>query len=310
MRTALVLGLLVSAAAAAREFRVPVGTADLYAREIGRGQPIVVLHGGPDFDHNYFLPDMDRLSDSYRLVYYDQRGRGKSADRVQPDDVTLDSEIADLDKVRQYVQLNSIAVLGHSWGAVLALEYVIRHPDRVSHLILMNPAPASAADFAQLRKERAAKLGADLDRMRAIAATDSFKEGDPDTVAALYRIHFKPALARSEDLDKVIGSLRASFTKQGILKARKIEDRLTEETWLSPKGYDLLPKLATLRVPALVIYGDHDFIPADSASHIARAIPGARLVTLKDCGHFSYLECPGAVRKELDDFFRQGRSSR
>ena len=305
MRTALVLGLLVSATAAAREFRVPVGTADLYAREIGRGQPIVVLHGGPDFDHNYFLPDMDRLSDSYRLLYYDQRGRGKSADRVQPDDVTLDSEIADLDKVRQYVQLNSTAVLGHSWGAVLALEYVIRHPDRVSHLILMNPAPASAADFAQLRKERAAKLGADLDRMRAIAATDSFKEGDPDTVAALYRIHFKPALARSEDLDRVIGSLRASFTKQGILKARKIEDRLTEETWLSPKGYDLLPKLATVRVPALVIYGDHDFIPADTASHIARAIPGARLVTLKACGHFSYLECPGAVRKELDDFFRQ-----
>jgi proline iminopeptidase len=307
MRTALVLGLLVSAAAVAREFRVPVGPADLYAREIGRGQPIIVLHGGPDFDHTYFVPDMDRLSNSYRLLYYDQRGRGKSADRVQPEAVTLDSEIADLDKVRQYFQLNSTAVLGHSWGAVLALEYVIRHPDRVSRLILMNPAPASAADFTQLRKERA-KMGTDLDRLTAIAATDSFRQGDPDTVAAFYRIHFRPALARSEDLDKVIASLRASFTKDGILKARKIEDRLTEETWLSPKGYDLLPKLGAVRVPALVIYGDHDFIPADTASHIAHAIPGARLVTLKDCGHFSYLECPDAVRRELDDFFhRQGK---
>jgi len=307
MRTALVVGLIVSATATAREFRVPVGRSDLYAREIGRGQPIIVLHGGPDFDHSYFLPDMDRLSDSYRLLYYDQRGRGRSAAGVEPEDVTMESEVADLDKVRQYFHLDRAAILGHSWGAVLALEYVLRHPDRVSQLILMNPAPASAADFAQMRKERPARLGADLDRLRAIAATDKFKEGDPDTVAALYRIHFKPALARSADLDKVMASLRASFTKEGILKARKIEDRLTDDTWASAKGYDLLPKLAAVRVPAIVISGDHDFIPADTASHIARAIPGARLVTLKDCGHFSYLECPGAVRKELDEFFRQGK---
>jgi proline iminopeptidase len=304
MRTAFVVGLVV-VAGAAREFRIPVGGADLYAREIGKGQPIIVLHGGPDFDHRYFLPDMDRLSDAYRLIYYDQRGRGRSADRVQPEDVTLESEMADLDKVRQYFHLDAAAVLGHLWGAVLALEYAIRHPDRVSQLILMNPAPASAGDFTQMRKERAAKLGADLDRLRGIAATDRFKEGDPDTVAALYRIHFKPALARSEDLDKVMASLRAGFTKEGILKARKIEDRLTEQTWSSPRGYDLLPKLASVRVPALVIYGDHDFVPADTASHIARAIPGARLVTLKDCGHFSYLECPAAVRKEIDELFHQ-----
>src|SRR5262249_55806403 len=152
---------------------------DLYAREIGRGQPIIVLHGGPDFDHSYFLPDMDRLSDSYRLLYYDQRGRGRSAAGVEPGDVGIESEIPDLGKVRQYFHLDRAAILGHSWGAVLALEYVLRHPDRVSHLILMNPAPVSAADFAQMRKERPAKLGADLDRLKAIAATDKFKEGDP-----------------------------------------------------------------------------------------------------------------------------------
>jgi len=60
----------------------------LYSREIGQGQPLLLLHGGPDFDHTYFLPDMDRLSDTFRLIYYDQKGRGKSADDVHPD-VTL-----------------------------------------------------------------------------------------------------------------------------------------------------------------------------------------------------------------------------
>ena len=118
-----------------------MGNASLYARDIGSGQPIILLHGGPDFDHSYLLPDMDRLSDAFRLIYYDQRGRGHSAEGVQPEVVTMASELTDLDKVRQYFQLPLTALLGHSWGTVLALEYALRNPERVSHLILMNPAP-------------------------------------------------------------------------------------------------------------------------------------------------------------------------
>ncbi len=286
-----------------RERRIPVGNAELYVREIGRGQPIVVLHGGPDFDHTYLLPDLDRLSDSFRLVYYDQRGRGRSADRVQPEDVSIDSEMSDLDEVRRSVHSGSIAILGHSWGTLLALEYAVRHPERVSRLILMNPAPASHDDFLLLRKDRAEKARADLERKDAIAATAAYKNGDPDAVVAYYRVHFAKALPRPEDLEKLMSIMKPGFTREGVLKARKIEDRLASETWLS-SGYDLTAKLGKLRVPTLILYGDHDFIPFATAAHIARAIPGARLVTLKDCGHFSYLECPDAVREEIDGFFR------
>src|SRR5215467_105222 len=144
---------------APRESRVVVERASLYVREVGQGQPIIVLHGGPDFDHSYLLPDLDRLAKSFRLIYYDQRGRGKSADQVSPADVTLTSDLDDLDKVRQQSHLESVALLGHSWGAVLALEYALRHPERVSRMILMNPAPASAADYREFRKERLEKMG-------------------------------------------------------------------------------------------------------------------------------------------------------
>src|SRR3954468_8985305 len=116
--------------ASQQETRIPVGNTSLYSREIGRGQPIIVLHGGPDFDHRYLLPDLDRLADAFRLIYYDQRGRGRSADEVLPDDVTLTSDVDDLDQVRQHFSLESAALLGHSWGAVLALEYALRHPRR------------------------------------------------------------------------------------------------------------------------------------------------------------------------------------
>ena len=75
-----------------RESRIPVGNAELYSREVGEGKAIIVLHGGPDFDHSYLLPELDRLSDSYHLIYYDQRGRGRSAECVKPEDVTLASD--------------------------------------------------------------------------------------------------------------------------------------------------------------------------------------------------------------------------
>src|SRR5947208_2731052 len=113
-----------------RESRVWVGRTSLYAREIGQGKAIIVLHGGPDFDHAYLLPELDRLADSFRLIYYDQRGRGRSADGVLPEEVTVASEIDDVDKVRQHFHLDRAVLLGHSWGAVLALEDALRRPQR------------------------------------------------------------------------------------------------------------------------------------------------------------------------------------
>jgi proline iminopeptidase len=292
--------------AAARESRIPVGKASLYARDIGRGQPMIVLHGGPDFDSAYLLPDLDRLADAFRLIYYDQRGRGKSGDGVRPEEVSLISDVNDVDEVRRHFQLESAALLGHSWGAVLALEYARRYPTRVSHLILMNPAPASASDLAVFRKAYVQQLGADMDRQRELVAAAAYKEGDPEAVAARYRLHFKPALQRPEDYEKLMATMKAGFIsqgKEGIVKARAVEDRLMRDTW-QVDGYNLLPKSGSLNIPTLVISGDHDFIPTEIAAHIAGAIPNARLVTIKNCGHFAYLECADDVRRALNDFFR------
>jgi proline iminopeptidase len=288
----------------ARESLLPIAGGNLFLREIGHGRSIIVLHGGPDFDHSYLLPELDRLADAYRLIYYDQRGRGRSAKGVRPEDVTLASDIADLDAVRKHFRLDSVILLGHSWGTVLALEYALRHPERVSKLILMNPAPASKADLAMFRDVYVKKLGADMDRQKEILASPAYLEGDPETVTARYRLHFKPALARHEDYEKLMARMHAAFIRQGkdgIKKARAVEDRLMRDTW-QLDGYDLLPKLGALKVPILVMGADHDFFPAVIAGHIAQSSSNAQLVVLKDCGHFSYLECPDAVRTSVDAF--------
>jgi proline iminopeptidase len=292
-----------------RETRVSVGDSALFVRDVGRGRALIVLHGGPDFDHAYLRPELDELADAYRLIYYDQRGRGRSAERVRPEEVTLASDVSDLDRVRRYFQLDAPVLLGHSWGTVLALEFALRNPTLVSHLVLMNPAPVSQAQVAMLRQSYVAQLGDDLDRQRAIQADAAYKEGNPDAVAARYRIHFKHALHRAADYEKLMARMSVGFRRQGkdgILKAWAVEERLYRDTWSLP-GYDLLPKLRSLRVPTLVIVGEQDFIPPPIATEIAQALPGATLVKIPDCGHFAYLECGSAVRRAVDDFFARTR---
>jgi proline iminopeptidase len=234
---------------------LPVPGAQLYFREVGNGPPLVIVHGGPDFNHNYLLPDLDRLSSAFRLIYYDQRGRGKSSRGVAPDSVNINSEVDDLDRLRQYFGLGAFAVLGHSWGGVLAMEYGTCHPDRVSHLILLNTAPASHADLLRVRQQRQAAEPTSLAKMRAIANTREYADGDIETDIEYYRAHFSKTLRRSDQLESVVRRLRSHFTPKDIVKARAIEDRLYAQTWLSPE-YDVLARLRKLKVPILIIHGE------------------------------------------------------
>jgi proline iminopeptidase len=281
----------------------------LYYRVIGQGSPIIVLHGGPSFDHHYLLPDLDRLADTYGLIYYDQRGRGKSAEHVQPAEVSIQSEMDDLEALRAYFQLESVTLLGHSWGGLLAMEYAIRYSEHVSRLILMNTAPASHDDCVLFEQERDAQAGDDVEILRALQSRPEYVEGDPEARAACDRVYFRSTLRSPELLDRLIENLRVSSTKQGIIAAGAIGNQLWRETY-ETADYNLLPQLSQLRIPTLIVHGDYDFIPAACATHIAEAIPGARLIVLRDCGHFSYIERPDAVREALGEFVLANQGSR
>jgi proline iminopeptidase len=285
------------------EGHVLTDRARLYYRAIGEGRPIIVLHGGPDFDHHYLLPELDRLADSFRLVYYDQRGRGRSAGDVQPEDVSIASEIEDLDAVRRHLGFDAVALLGHSWGGVLAMEYATRHPEHVSHLILVDTAPASAEDWLELRQHLpTTRAPGDVERMRAVASSARFQAGDLEAETEYYRIHFSATVRQPELLEQVIRRLRTHFTEASVLTARAIEQRLYDETWRSER-YDLIAKLRAVRVPTLVLHGEHDFIPVALAARIAQAMPCGHLVVLEDCGHFAYLESPDAVYENVAALF-------
>ena len=280
-----------------------IGPAGLFCRTVGEGPPIVVLHGGPEFDHTYLLPELDRLAKFARLVYYDQRARGRSAGR--PSEVGIDSEVDDVDRVRRELGFGSVAVLGHSWGGLLAMEYAVRHPERISHLILANTAPAAAPDWVLFREHLMRLRSSDeAERMEEIASGAAFGAGDLEAEAAFNRLHFRPALRDTDHVERVVARLRTHFSPESVLAARAIGQRLSEETWRS-EGYDLLPRLAELDVPTLVLHGRDDFIPVALAERIADAMPHAELVVL-DCGHFAYLEEPEAFARHVEAFLRSG----
>ncbi|HSJ83178.1 MAG TPA: alpha/beta fold hydrolase [Acidimicrobiia bacterium] len=287
----------------AREGHIPVRRARLYYRDIGEGMPIVILHGGPDFDHCYLLPEMDRLADSFRLIYYDQRGRGRSAEGVQAEEVGIRSDVEDLESIRRWFDLDSFAVLGHSWGGILAMEYVISHPDHVSQLILMNTAPASHQDLLQFREYLGRiRPAGDIERMESIRSTDRYQDGDLDAEAEYYRIHYRPAVQTADHVELVIGRLRTHFDNESVRKARAIEYRLYDQTWSSP-DYDLVPALSRLDIPTLVLHGDDDFVPIGASARVAEGMRRGCLSVLPG-GHFSYLEFPDLVRSHITSFMQ------
>ncbi len=182
------------------------------------------------------------------------------------------------------------------------MEYSIRHPQRVSHLILMNSAPASRADALTLRDDLASNRSSrQIEQMSALRADPTFLAGDVETEAEYYRIHYGTTLRNPDQLDALVGRLRSDFTAEGIVVARAIEDRLYEQTW-SRNGYDLIPALRHLDIATLIIHGDRDLVPLSLARHIADAIPGARLIVLPNCGHFAYLEQPEQVSRSITSF--------
>jgi proline iminopeptidase len=285
-----------------KEASVALGASRLYSRDLGAGTPLVVLHGGPEFDHNYLVPEIDLLGSQFRLITYDQRGRGRSAQGVQPEDVDLESEISDVEAVRMHFGFDRIAVLGHSWGGLIAAEYAIRYPARVSHLILMNSAPLSHRSFQSFRShQNESRTSSDLREMQRLASTVEFRKGEIGVERDFLRLHFKPTVRDSSLLEEIVGRLRVHFTSETLLLARSIGERLSRDTWMSP-DYNRIPALSKLSIPILVLHGEHDSIPVDLAEEIAASVPWGQLTVVEGAGHFAFAERSDEVVERIVDF--------
>src|SRR5205807_16480 len=129
----------------------------IYTRRVGDGPPpVVVLHGGPGAHHDYLLPQYDRLAHGRALLFYDQRGGGRSPARDVP--VGWQEHVADLEALRKHWAIDRLTLLGYSWGGLLAVLYALEHPDRVGRLALVAPAPLTARWREEFERRLSARL--------------------------------------------------------------------------------------------------------------------------------------------------------
>lgn len=260
----------------------------LFERRIGSGPATVVLHGGPGAHHDYLLPGFDALATRRTLIYYDQRGGGRSAvPREVP--VGWREQVADLEALRHAWGMDQLSLAGYSWGGLLALLYATEYPARVAQLALVSPAPAWRAARGEFESRLSARtMAPDLQAERAALRAGGLRESDPD---AYQRQVFELSVAGYfHDPAKVSG-----------LTPFRVTGRTQQEVWDSLGDYDLRPALADLRLPAIVLHGDDDPIPVESARTIAAAI-GAPFHLLAECGHVPYVEAFDEFRRLLDGF--------
>jgi len=260
----------------------------LFERRIGSGPPTVVLHGGPGAHHDYLLPGFDALAKGRELIYYDQRGGGRSpVSRETP--VGWREQVADLEALRQVWKLERLSLAGYSWGGLLALLYAVEFPDQVAGLALVSPAPAwreARVEFERRFAER--NLAPALQRERGALRESGLRERDPEVYAQkLFELSVAPYFsdpARAHDLTPF-----------------RVTGRTQQEVWSSLGDFDLRPAIARLSIPALLIHGEDDPIPLATARSIA-SILRADFQQLPHCGHVPYVEAHEEFVRLMDGF--------
>jgi proline iminopeptidase len=260
----------------------------LYERRIGAGPEVVVLHGGPGAHHDYLLPGFDLLARRRTLVYYDQRGGGRSpVAREVP--VGWREQVADLEALRVLWGRDQLVLAGYSWGGLLALLYALEHPGRVERLALISTAPVWRG-AREIFEQRFLERGASpvIQQMRAELASSGLKERDPERYR---RRAFELSVAGYfHDPDRVKD-----------LTPFRITGRTQTEVWESLGDFDLRPRLPDIGVPAVVLHGDDDPIPLEASRILAQGL-AAPLHVLPDCGHVPYVEAPDRFVELLDPF--------
>lgn len=255
--------------------------------------PVLAVNGGPGLSHAYMLRNdlWQRVASRRLVVFYDQRGTGDSK-RLQPNSPqSMDAQVADLEAVRNQLGLSKIALVGDSYGGMLAMAYSSAHPEHIARLILSDSAaptwsgivhllPQVFPDVEEQDEAEAKKLGKDSEAAAQAGLLNHFRmifyspEKRDAYMAHMGNIGYEPAIA--EAVSKAIGDL------------------------------DLTPKLAAFHFPTLVLNGRYDMNVAPlTAWRIAHAIPGAKVVFFEKSGHLPSYEEPEKYLEVLESFLNQ-----
>ena len=271
-------------------------------RKVGSGtETIIVLHGGPGFTMDYLADDLAPLAAKHTVIFYDQRGTGRST--LVTDAAALDAQrfAEDLEAVRRHFGLPKLTLLGHSWGAGVAALYATRYPDRVGRLIIVGGIPLTQAALAQTFRQ--IRGGGDEAWRKELKATSEAWRNDPGSATAC-RAFYETWFARFYGDRSAASRSKGDFCAGGADSLRNKIASVDRYTLASLGDYDWRSSLKTMQASALIIHGTVDAIPPEHASEWAATLPNARLLMLQGVGHFPYLEVPETFFTAVERFMQ------
>lgn len=281
-------------------------SARLFYRVMGRGSDtIIAIHGGPGLDLESVAGDFAVLAAKHTVIFYDQRGGGKSTLPADTTSLVFARQVQDLDELRQHFRVARVTLVAHSYGPLLAASYALAHPDHVKRMVFFGPVPPRRGDFWQrFGKSLNARLdSAQQGKMRAASRrmTDaSLSEADARQACRDYwAIGLRPRLAEPDRTLPMITSDLCATDVAGIRYGNRIGNRVIMASY---GDWDLRAKLRTLTVPTLVVHGEEESIPMDLVEEWVTSLPNARLLKVPRAAHFTYAERPELVWPAVERF--------
>jgi proline iminopeptidase len=277
---------------------IRVNNAQIYYKAMGQGEPIIVVHGGPGFDHIHMLP-FGELASDYKVIFYDQRATGNSTGSVDSNSITVDNFVEDLEGLRKALKLGNINVIGHSWGAALAAFYGIKYPQNLKTLILLGAGASSEYLDQYFKNIQSNTTPEDSFVLKQIAQSQAFKEKQVEAVQNYFQIAVKPLFHNQSKAEK----LDLTFGKKTVKNQSQVNQLLFEEI----RNFNIYNELSIIKCPTLIVHGDSDPLPVEAPRKIHQHIPRSRFVTLKQTGHFMFIESPDELFSIIRNFLKDSK---
>jgi len=288
-----------------REGYVTVNDVAHFYAMIGDGEPFVVLHGGPGMWHDELYPFFDDLASDHQMVFYDQRGNGKSLmGEITPVNFTVDLLVSDIEELRRAWGFERINVVGHSWGGLLAMYYATEYPHQVTRLILIDPAPVNTDLLIESYRALIDRFTEDeWNHLEGLYESDSYLAGDPETLNEAMRLSegvtFHVAAARETYFDLVAFDAVTAPNMVAISgPAQTMKTNITVQD-----------KLKNIDCPTLIIHGQEDFIVAAAPELAHDLIAGSELVVIPESGHYPFIEQPEIFSETVRRFVARTAST-
>jgi proline iminopeptidase len=265
----------------------------LHVKVVGHGYPLLLMHGGPGLDHTSLLA-LQPLADQFTLIFYDHRCNGHS-EGAEVSSMTFENLTADADALRQTLGFDQWAVLGHSFGGNVALEYALRYPQSLSRLVLMD-------------------TGGDQWWVNQNAPKLLAKRGYSASAVQAARRFYNGQLTPGEFLRTSMKFIGAYFYRNFLLQMAREVFSLGPSPKMRPEatifgysqllqGWTVMDRLSEIKAPTLVLAGRYDFLfPPEHQAILADRLPNAQLEIIERAGHNPQMEQSAQVIQAIRNF--------